>query len=369
MIKLSSRALDVERPVSKTRGLVPIINQAVDDRQFLHTGLRVASPFELAEVTNKIVRFKIDTSGLPTSSTKLQIKTGAGVNMVKIVDGQRIGADSSIPLNQSGGLALDVVLPQTARRSNRAMHVCFHIDEKAGPCHALIWQGKRAPSPKRRLWAIIIGISKHKFANYDLQYTQNDALDIAQLFVDDFQKRALDKASGVQPDFSSINISLIISPNGQSTTKQLDELAALPYVQRYAPTKAGILEALANIVNSDRAEELSNDLFLFHFSGHGFIHPTNKDKGRSAFVTYATDPALPIETLQNEVFTSEDLISALKQISAEKMVVFDACRVPTGNPDAVPFDPGLISAEFQDQVLSAHYFFSGLAGQYSLRSE
>ncbi len=358
-------ALDQEIPQAKVRGFLPIINEAVQAAQGTQIGLRVALPFELAEVTNKTVRFQIDTSGLPKSARNLQIKTGSGVNMVKIVDGQRISADKSIPLSQQGALALDVELPATARSSNRAVHVCFHIDEKAGPCHALIWQGKLAKPKKRRLWAIIIGISKHKFSSYDLQYTQNDALDIAQLFVDDHQKRSL-KDSGLSPDFSSINISLIVSPKGRSTTKQLNDLTALPYVQRYEPTKAGILQALTNIVNSDRAEELSNDLFFFHFSGHGFIHPYNKDKGRSAFVTYTTDPALTKESIKEQVFTSEDLIGALKQISAEKLVVFDACRVPVGNPDAVPFDPGLISAEFQDQVLSAHYLFSGMAGQYSL---
>ncbi len=363
--KAVQEALDQEIPQVKLRGLLPIIDQAAQDQQVSRAGLRVALPFELAEVTDKKVRFQIDTSGLPKSATTLQVKTGSGINMVKFVDGQRVEADRPIRLNQQGAMALDVVLPQAARRRNRAVHVCFYIDAKAGPCHELIWQGKLAKPKKRRLWAIIIGISKHKFGSYDLQYTQNDALDIAQLFVDDYQKRSR-ASSNIAPDFSSINISLIVSPKGQSTTRQLNELAALPYVQRYQPTKAGIMRALNDIVKSDRAEELSNDLFLFHFSGHGFIHPYNKDRGRSAFVTYATDPALKKETIDSEVFTSADLIGALKQISAEKLVVFDACRAPVGNPDAVPFDPGLISAEFQDQVLSAHYFFSGLAGQYSL---
>ena len=363
--KAVQNALDQVTPKITTRGFAPIIEQAAQGQQIAHTGLRVAVPFELAEVTNKTVRFQIDTSGLPKTAGNLQIKTGAGINMVKIVDGQRIEANKPVKLNNQGAMSLQVELPETARVSNRAVHVCFHVDEKAGPCHALIWQGKLAKPKKRRLWAIIIGISKHKFGSYDLQYTQNDALDIAQLFIDDHKKRAL-KTSGVAADFSSINISLIVSPKGQSTSKQLNDLVALPYVQRFEPTKAGILQALNNIVNSDRAEELSNDLFLFHFSGHGFIHPYNKDKGRSAFVTYNTDPALKEETINDQVFTSADLINALKQISAEKLVVFDACRVPVGNPDAVPFDPGLISAEFQDQVLSAHYFFSGLAGQYSL---
>ncbi|MCP4933724.1 MAG: hypothetical protein GY927_05830 [bacterium] len=359
------QALDQAIPQARVRGFLPIINEAAQNQQGTHVGLRVALPLELAEVTNKMVRFQIDTSGLPKSAGSLQIKTGSGVNMVKIVEGQRIEANKSITLNQQAALALDVELPATARRSNRAVHVCFHVDEKAGPCHALIWQGKIAPAKKRRLWAIIIGISKHQFSSYDLQYTQNDALDIAQLFVDDHQKRSLN-SSAVSPDFSSINISLIVSPKGQSTSEQLTDLTALPYVRRYESTRAGILQALNNIVNADSAEELSNDLFFFHFSGHGFIHPYNKDRGRSAFVTYATDPALTKQSIKDQVFTSEDLIGALKQISAEKLVIFDACRVPVGNLDAVPFDPGMISAEFQDQVLSAHYFFSGLAGQYSL---
>jgi Caspase domain/WD domain, G-beta repeat len=364
--KAVANALDVKTPAPRLKGFAPALAEAEDTQRTLFKGLRVSLPLELGRFSDPEVEYSLNIGDLGKWPRKLQIKTGSGVNMQKIYHGRTLTAEQTIELKGPGAIDFSLLLPKSARTRNRAVHVCFYIDEDSGPCQTIFWEGKLQPQPKRRLWAVIIGVSKHQFSELNLQFAQNDALDLAQLFVDDFEKRSARHQSIVAPDYTSINIDLIVSPTTLSASTQLAKLAKHPYVTTHPATRDGILKALQKIVERDRNEELSNDLMLFHFSGHGVIHPYNKDKGRSAFITVTTDPNLPKETLKDSLLTSDDLIKKLEKISAEKLVIFDACRVPPPNSDAVPFDPGLISAEFQDQVLSAHYFFSALTGQYSL---
>ena len=360
------KPVEPDRAAARERGLTPVLYRADDALGKAARGLTVLGPAEMSGISDNIVRFSLEIGDLERWPARLQIRSGSGVLLEKRIGGQRLGAETPIMLDQKMRLDLGVVLPDVLRRSRRAVHICFELNGKRNRCHALVWKGDLAPPKPRRLWAVIIGVSKHKFSSYDLPFTQNDALDLAQIFVDDYERRALGGGAKVKSDFSEVHIDLVVSPSSASAREQLKSLTSKPYVTGHPATRQGILQALNRLVERDRHEELSNDLFLFHFSGHGFIHPYNREAGRSAFVTYATDPELARAEMDSYVLTSADLIKALEQISAEKLVIIDACRVPVRKSDGEAFDPGLVSAEFQDQLLSAHYFFSGQAGQYSL---
>ena len=362
-----TNALDLNNDIPSPTNLTNDLKALITDLGGAESRVTVALPDEFKKISSTKTTFTLFIDDGPTKPQNLTVKTGTGVN-ISVKRGETTYAPGDpIPIDSVGEFSIELTLPNSLRARNGVAHICFYLDDNLQTCHPIRWTGQKPPPAKRRLWAIFVGISKYKDSDLNLKNAHNDALDLAQVFIQDYQSRVLSQGASVKPDFESINIDLLVSPttNATSAQQQLNSLQALPYVNVNKPTRKEILKAIQNIVDHDKNEELSRDLVVIYFSGHGYIHPYNKTTGRSLFVTYETDPELPRDTLADTSITSADLLQRLKDISAEKIVIIDACRVPA-DETAIPMNPGLVNAEFANQVLSAHYFFSSQAGQYSL---
>lgn len=298
---------------------------------------------------------------------RLTAKTGSGVNMPIVFQGRRLEPGEPLVVEQPRRFELTVELPASVRRTNRIFQVCFYLDAELDHCDSLRWVGPLAPRPKRDLYAIIVGVSDYDHDSLDLESAHNDAIDLATLFVNDYEGRGPGSPGGRTRDYEHIHLDLVVAvpPDRTAARAERDALAAHDDVTVRPATRNGVLAALDDLVALDREEALSNDLVVFYFAGHGYVHPTNRTSGRSLFLTRETDPRLRPETLATTAITSADILDRLSQISGEKLAIFDACRVPSST-SVVPLDPWLVNAEFSGRVLSAHYFFSGIVGQYSL---
>lgn len=327
--------------------------------------LRVTSPRPGFGATESRLRFQLQLAGEAGPSRALTVRTNSGVRMRIWAGGHLIEAERPLRVPASGSVELDVEIPEQARRANTVFQACFHLDGEFQTCHPVDWVGPTVKPAGRRLWAVIVGVSDYVEPGLKLNFAQNDALDLARIFIDDHRRRQ-DPNSRVPPDFDHVHIDLIVAPTTPAAKAEVARLGRLRYVHLHRPTPGGILSALDGINARDPNEELSNDLFLFYFSGHGLIHPYNTRRGRSAFLTprIAAD-AGPVAFARSSL-SSDVLLQTLKEISAQKVVVFDACRTPSALPGTRPFDPGLVRREFEENVLSAHFFFSGKAAQFSL---
>jgi uncharacterized caspase-like protein len=109
----------------------------------------------------------------------------------------------------------------------------------------------------------------------------------------------------------------------------------------------------------------NGDLFLFYFSGHGILNTYREGAGLTALL----DPAIgkvTEDTVASHTLASDELISSLEPISADKLVILDACRTAAETPQGKAFDPAAVSLEFEKRLLSADVLFSAAPGQFSL---
>ena len=115
----------------------------------------------------------------------------------------------------------------------------------------------------------------------------------------------------------------------------------------------------------NESEDFSGDLFVFYYSGHGFANPFAKDRGLTALATPSMTE-ITEESVKTTTVTSDDLITLIEQIPAQKLVIIDACRIAPSNSRQRPFHMGALTQEFQARSLTTSYFFSALDGQYSV---
>ena len=325
----------------------------------------VTAPEELTSVKIPALTVALEIKGEGAWPRMLRVETGSGVRARTRFRGQAFGPGDPIALMGPGSITLDVDIPAEARKARRNFHICFHLD-RSRTCHTLDWAGAIEKPAKRRLWAILVGFSDYGTEGLNLDYAQNDALDLAKLFVDDHRRRVVDKTSDIAPDYDEIHVDLVLAPSSPTAKDELAKLEKLPFVERRPASIEGIVSALTRLVERDRSEELSNDLLVFYFSGHGLVHPYNRDKGRTALLSPDFQGDLSRESLARAALSSDTLLELLSRVSAEKIIILDACRTTAALPTEIPFDPGIVNKEFEERVLSAHFFFSAKAGQFSL---
>jgi hypothetical protein len=362
------KALDPGVSIPKAFDLSPTSHEFVSSPTTSGKAVVPFAPDEFAEVTDAAIEFRVKFLGSGKWPRKLTLKTGRGVGMSLISGGKTYNPGEPVTVGK-GKARFKAILPASARYTKGISHVCFYLDGVRQVCRGVEWAGQTAQRPKRKLWAVLVGVSEYQHKKLNLNSAHNDAIDFAKLFVSDFENRGVGAGheAGAERDFEAVNIDLIVSPPtaSQTASQEISDLASRSFVKTHPATRAGVIGALDELVRRDRNEELSNDLIVFYFSGHGYVHPYNDKRGKSLFLTSETNPVFSKQALASTSIDSADLLSRLSKISGEKLVIIDACRVPY-SIDSKPFDPTLVKLEFIENLFSAHYFFSAQAGQYSI---
>jgi len=212
---------------------------------------------------------------------------------------------------------------------------------------------------------VIVGFSGYAQPNMQLAYAQNDALDLASLFVDDYRARVVDKTSGLAPDFDHVEIDLFVAPTTGSAKSQIDELKASGIVRVHEPSIHELRSVLKGLAAPSNAHARERDVFLFYFSGHGILNPYHERKGLTALLGPGINELTP-DAMANHALVSDELISNFEALGAEKIIIIDACRNIVGVTGGKAYDPAAVSLEFERQLLSADIFFSASPGQFSL---
>ncbi len=362
----AARARPVAMASAEPR-IAPALAQQIANNAATHI-VTVVSLIDRTE--NEVFRYRIKVAAASGWPKELTARTGEG-NAVQIVPSGIATTGQGKPVEAlavqaAGLLEFNLVLPVAARRQQGAVDLCFFLDGASQVCRAIQWAGPVAPQPPRRLWAIIAGFSKYEAADMGLRYAQNDAIDFARLFVDDFKRRGENGKPVAANDFASIHIDLAISASSPLAEMEAAKLGEHAYVRLRQPSRQGLLDAFADLVARSRTEEMANDLFVFYFSGHGFANPFATDRGLSALSTPATSGDVTAENFAATTFRSDELIAFIDQIKAQKLVIIDACRTPPSSVRHSPFEAGALTAEFAAGALTTYFFFSAKGGQFSV---
>jgi hypothetical protein len=357
-------ALDRPTPTEREKDR---LRQAVEERSG-DGGLEVESPPEGGTIDSERVRFELSLAEQGDWPRALVVSAG-GIDAETAFLGRSHPAGEPVLVPGPGRVSLDVRVPASLLRRSGSIPFCFS-HERVEVCRSLrLDEGVAAPR-RRRLIALLIGISDYETEGLRLDYAHNDALDLARLFAGDYERRVLGAEEGgsrVAPDYEEISLHLVVAPATAAAAGELDRLAQASYVHRYQPSAEGVRKALAMAAEESAQPGSVGNLLLFFFSGHGIDHPYNRDRGRTAFLMPSFRDSQARANFEQGALTTDGLIDRLRRISAERLVVIDAGReTGDGLSFEATFDPGLIVKELESRGLDAYVFFSAKAHQHAL---
>ncbi|MEM6496592.1 MAG: caspase family protein, partial [Pseudomonadota bacterium] len=298
-------------------------------------------------------------SGENLKGRNLWIRTGGGIGIAKVLGNNEIAANLPIKLDERTQLKVTLTLPPSMRRSRGEKQICFHIDRWPKSCHTILWAGPLAPPKPRKLHGVVVGVADYASDRLNLGATDNDAIDFATVFIDDYRKRVVDGKSSIKPDFVASEFDIFIASADADKKQELDALAKNDFVRVHQATRVGFLSVLSDLEKRVKREPKFEHRFLIYFAGHGIVQLSGETQ-RSAFL-------FPPDSNGNLTrVLGKEIIDRLERLDGDIIVVFDACRTPEDDTPASQFDPASLEREFAARALSATIMFGSKAGQAAL---
>lgn len=338
----------------------------------------IVAPKVHSRVRTPQIPFKIAVTGLSRTAGRdapLYVTLGGSERLAKSVNGKFFAPDDPVLLSGDGEYSLDVTMPTRLPESGSDFHICFHVQQDRD-CHLLVWDGPRPALRSRQLWAVLIGISDYGLHGTSdvrsLRFAQNDAIDLANVFLGDHNNQAAAAGQGKpsKVDYANVSLNLFLAPSPSTdSAKELDELKTRPGVSTGATSAPAIYEALARVADRIRTEGSADDLFILHFSGHGLAAHSEQVKGSSVLLLPSPRAEETVGLAPESYLDSKELLDRLAKINANKLVVFDSCRNVSFDPKAPAFDSAKMRHEFEANVPSASILFATSAGYGSIETE
>jgi WD40 repeat protein/uncharacterized caspase-like protein len=338
----------------------------------LNVEIRASTPIDKVARQTMPLSLQLEKTG--SWPKKLQIKI-ADMRVAKLFKGQHFGPDESLvfekPVGDDEDILVNVEIPNNVRMTNGEKPLCFYVNGVQDLCRPMTWTGEVYKPAKRRLWAVLVGISRYDESQLNLQFAENDALDVAELFVRDYEKRVEHKASNAPADYQEIHINLVASPFTDDAKNEANALEKQRRLKQFEPTKAGIMAALEDMVtqmNATNEKETGDDVFLFLFSGHGVIYTAPDGERKTIFATPKTSRTATLQELESTSLVSSDLFGIIDRVRyGEKIIVLDACRKLAAIGGVLP-SGGAFKSELDRLYLSIDFFFSSAEGQQSVEA-
>jgi WD40 repeat protein len=300
-----------------------------------------------------------------------------GIRVGKTYLGRHYGPNEPIifdrPPPSDEDAVVEVEIPLAQRKENVESVLCMYVDgHEQSSCGSMKWIAETFRPKKRRLWAVLVGISRYDEGLINLKFAENDVLDITELFVRDYENRVEHRVSKVPPDYQEIHINLAASPITEEARNAIKALGEKGHVRQFEPTKTDIMAALNDMVarmNAANKAEIGDDVFLFYFSGHGVVI-AGKDEYRSTILATAKTPreATQPELVSTSLVLSEILDVINRTSYGQKIVALDACRslkvLNTLPKSALP-SGGRLKTEIDGMNLPVDLFYSSEEGQES----
>ena len=211
------------------------------ERNLLH----VLREPENNDTTDESVRFRVAINDDGKWPKNMDIRIGEdNAPVEKLFGTNKIPASAPLVISKAdldeSVAEFSITLPNSARRYQRNIQICFYLDHVYQTCHSIAWLGKVTEPRKPRLWAVFVGFSRYDAPELNLSYSVNDVVDVARIFIQDYDNR-FEKAKSRTPlDFREIHIDLAVSPLSSSSEREIVALEQHSYVTRLSPTRDGI---------------------------------------------------------------------------------------------------------------------------------
>jgi len=333
-----------------------------DERRLTSTQFTLSLSLSASEDASFPVEFDFSVEGQPVE---------------KIFNGKPISKNLPVGnIQRPGEYDFEIVLPKVAMEKRGAITVSVAYQSQSAAespdgteDYTFEWMGKLVDPVPRRMFAVIVGLSHYDHVGSGpLPFAAKDAVDVAKLLVNDFERDPRLNKNGVRVrqrlhielflshDKSQGILDLIDALDAQVTALKQSGLEIDVLVRQNADAfdKHDIKIALENA--RDETQEVEEgaefkDTVLFYFSGHGasrLAKGGNPDEAQGFLILY-DNPKIKSETKDSEIARHsltfgeiEKILAATKR--AEKILVIDACRT-LGKHNAAIETPSTIDFE------------------------
>ena len=276
----------------------------------------------------------------------------------------------SLALSAAGNheIEIEITADHLSERNKGALALCLEARFKNAIPSPICtttgrWTGSTPLSREpRHLSAIVIGISRYGSPGSgmpDLSYSQNDAIDLVRLILNDFDARRASPENGPKAEFDSVRIDLFVAATAD-TNREIEQLRKRRDISVHSDefTALDILHRIEAVRENSR--DGPGQLVLIYFSGHGM---TGKNPQTSDLESYLLlpgfDPNKPAAGQGSTSITSTTLIESLKASWSEKVIVLDACQ--DGYRPAKGerlFEGQNVASRLVNELRGAHVFLS-----------
>ncbi len=347
--------------------------QIASDVKSAETNYRITltdpKPVQLGDQEPLVAKVKFDAPPGP-NFWPLDVNVSIeGQSVRKIYSNRVYQPRETVKILGPGEYEFVLSVPVNARQKNGplTLAVNYRLDYQANaPFQQVIfnnysWQGSLVPSIKRRVFAVLVGLSAYVQLP-KLNYAHKDAIDIAKLLMNDFER-----INPTGEEFQALHITLLhahsdssFAPKAlQSLRDQYARLNALSRVISYedrpiTPNGRGeVISALDHYLKDagtpDEVGGQYQDTFIFYFSGHGVSFPSPDGRQNNAKNYLIMPAAGEYNTPQfwDQAMPVSDLGEWLGRTTAEKIIIIDACRSLTDGSQVQS------SPAFQDSIVNA----------------
>ena len=314
-------------------------------------------------------------------STKY-LTLSAGNDLSFTVDGQTYSRTRPFPIEGRQMLKVVANLPPALQHAKPLIKICPEVFSRLGsdgavepssrqalevghPCALTAWTGIEADPTQKKLWALLIGLSRAPNDIAPLRFAHQDAINLAR-----FLQLDHDRILPGKSHFDDVEIRLLVAPPEKDAALDQD-----PHIQRlqtelgdqglrmiYKPdtttlydtlVRSALKDLIENGINnpnrSDRADW--QDVVLVYFSGHGFskLLPGTPSHLQVGLIT----PDANRDLTQGVVWLDTDLMTPLRDNNLAGLIILDACSAQLDVPGVRP-----LSAE--EAMLKLSYPSSGV---------
>lgn len=324
--------------------------------------------------------------GLGDGPRYLTLVAGAGFDLPFIIEGRQYSRTKPFRIDGRQTFTVMAKLPTDVLQKNEKIRICPVVGSAPVVaasatlplaqefCREITWLGNSMSRNQRKLWAVLIGFSKSPDDVPQLQYSHEDAINVAHFLQRDIMGKLPGKSS-----FAEVDIRLVLAaktpeettvggnPRINALRSDLGDsnfhLEAPPNRDNGENYVEAAKSALKKTIGSIKKRSGWEDQILVYYAGHGFSKYIEGPPASMKIGLLTPDSNL---AKQQNMLWIEELVPILTDSNLPNMLIIDACSAQIDNDDEIFGQqlqlklPALVTNTSQ-----MHFFLSNALGRYS----
>jgi hypothetical protein len=331
------------------------------------------------------LKLKMKVEGIEASGDSVEARFFINsLSVAKTFASKEFDEKAPVTLDHSGVYEFELKIPALARQKQGPIEVSMEyappaagFDFRPQPHRTEFpgfeWKGNVVGSVRRRVFAVLVGISDYGGYYPPLRFAHMDAIDFAKLLMNDFEK---EPALQTQ-EFVQLDINLFLSHgDSPATAALLSSMRTQENRLRQSNSNFGlsISESVGKGAILKKIEDYTKlpvgagyqDTIIFFFSGHGYAKRLGGEI-TNYLILPESKQLDSAEFIQNTITTDEIAKYLRETANAEKLIIIDACREPVSSS----LEPTDNMEDFvqSSRLKLAHLFVSTELGHLSFEKQ